>query len=44
MRSQQPAAFENVAYTDAQIDQLIERVRWLMRREPMLEREMRFEN
>ena len=44
VRSQQPAAFENVAHTDAQIDQLIERVRWLMRREPMLEgRELRIE-
>jgi hypothetical protein len=43
-RPQQPPAFENAARTGAEIDQLVERVRWLMRREPMLEREMRFEN
>ena len=43
-RLQQPPAFENAARTGAEIDQLVERVRWLMRREPMLEREMRFEN
>ena len=43
-RPQQSAAFENAARTGAEIDQLVERVRWLMRREPMLEREMWFEN
>ncbi|MEO7908269.1 MAG: hypothetical protein ABIV47_01340 [Roseiflexaceae bacterium] len=43
-QSQQPGAFEDAVRTDTQIDQLVERVRWLMRREPMLEREMRFEN
>jgi hypothetical protein len=40
-RPQQPQAFEDVARTGAEIDQQVERVRWLMRREPMLEREMR---
>jgi hypothetical protein len=39
-RSQQLPAFEDAARTGAEIDQLVERVRWLMRREPMLEREM----
>jgi hypothetical protein len=39
-RPQQPPAFENAAPTGAEIDQLVEQVRWLMRREPMLEREM----
>ena len=39
-----PHAFEDAARTEAEIDQLVERMRWLMRREPMLEREMRFEN
>ena len=44
-RSQPPQAFENAARTDAQIDQQVERVRWLMRREPMLEgRDLRIEN
>ena len=37
---QQPYAREDTAGTDAEIDQLVERVRWQMRREPMLEREM----
>jgi hypothetical protein len=39
-RSQQPPAFENAAGTGAEIGELVERVCWLMRREPMLEREM----
>ena len=39
VQPQQPLAFEN-AGTGAAIDQLVEHVRWLMRREPMLEREM----
>ena len=43
-RSQQPHALEDAARTGAEIDELVECVRWLMRREPMLEREMRFEN
>ena len=44
-RSVRPQAFEDVARTDAEIDQQVERVRWLMRREPMLEvRELRIEN
>ena len=34
-------AFEEVARTDAEIDQQVEQVRWLMRHEPVLEREMR---
>ena len=42
---QPPSAFENAARTGAEIDQLVERVRWLMRRDPMLEgRELRIEN
>jgi hypothetical protein len=41
---QQPAALEDAARAGAEIDQLVEHVRWLMRREPMLERELRFEN
>ena len=36
----QPPAFENAARAGAEIDQLVVRVCWLMRREPMLEREM----
>jgi hypothetical protein len=36
----QPPAFENVARTGAEIGELVERVCWLMRREPMLEREL----
>ena len=36
----QPHLFEDTAHTVAEIDQLVERVCWLMRREPMLEREM----
>lgn len=35
--------FEDSLHAEAEIDRLVERVRWLMRREPMLEREMRFE-
>ncbi len=37
---QQPQAAENVAQIGAEIDQLVERVRRLMRREPTLEHEM----
>ena len=37
----QQQAFEDVAPTDAEIDQQVEQVRWLMRHEPVLEREMR---
>ena len=38
-------AFEDALHAEAEIDQLVERVRWLMRREPMLEgREPRTEN
>jgi len=37
---QQPQAFEDATRTGAEIDQQVERVRWLMQREPMLEREM----
>ena len=33
-------AFEDSLHAEAEIDQLVERVRWQMRREPMLEREM----
>ena len=40
-RPQQPAVFNSTAGTSPEIDQLVERVRWVMRREPMLEREMR---
>ena len=36
-----PQVFEDAVRTGAEIDQLVERVRWLMRREPMFEREMR---
>jgi hypothetical protein len=36
---QQPHAFEEATLTGAEIDQQVERVRWLLRREPMLERE-----
>ena len=44
-RPQRPQAFEDVARTGAEIDQQVEQVRWLMRREPMLEvRELRIEN
>jgi hypothetical protein len=39
-RPQQPAASSDAAHTVAEIDQQIERVCWLMRREPMLEREV----
>jgi hypothetical protein len=39
-RPEQSPAFEDAARTCAEIDQLVEQVRWLMRREPMLEREM----
>jgi hypothetical protein len=37
---QQPYTREDAASSGAELDQLVERVRWLMRREPMLEREM----
>jgi hypothetical protein len=37
---QQPPASLNAARTGAEIGELVEQVRWLMRREPMLEREM----
>jgi hypothetical protein len=37
---QLPQAYQDTAGMDAEIDQQVERVRWLMRREPMLEREM----
>ena len=37
---QLPQAYQDTADMDAEIDQQVERVRWLMRREPMLEREM----
>ena len=37
----QQQAFEDVAPADAEIDQQVEQVRWLMRHEPVLEREMR---
>jgi hypothetical protein len=40
-RAEQSPALEDAARTGAEIDQLVERVRWLMRREPMLERVMR---
>jgi len=44
-RSLRPQAFEDGARTGAGIEQQVERVRWLMRREPMLEvRELRIEN
>ena len=44
-RPLRPKAFEDVARTGAEIEQQVERVRWLMRREPMLEvREVRIEN
>ena len=33
--------FDDSLHAEAKIDQLVEHVRWLMRREPMLEREMR---
>jgi hypothetical protein len=36
----QPPAFENAVHTGAEIGELVERVCWLMRREPMLERDM----
>jgi hypothetical protein len=36
----QPPAFENAGRSGAEIGELVERVCWLMRREPMLEREM----
>ena len=42
---QQPRVFDDAARAAAEIDQQVERVRWLMRREPMLEgRELRIEN
>jgi hypothetical protein len=37
---QQPQAYQDAADMGREIDQQVERVRWLMRREPMLEREM----
>ena len=41
-RPQQPALFENITHTGAEIDRQVEQIRWLMRREPMLEgREIR---
>jgi hypothetical protein len=41
----QPQSFEDSSRTGAEIDQQVERVRWLMRREPVLEgRELRIEN
>ena len=41
-RSQPPQAFDDAARTGAEIEQQVERVRWLMRRDPMLEgRELR---
>ena len=40
VRPQQLQAFEDAAGIGAEIEQQVERVRWLMRREPMLEREM----
>ena len=39
-RPQQPPAFENAMHTGAEIGELVDRVCWLMRREPMLERDM----
>ena len=39
-RLQPPHVSEDAARADKEIDQLVERVRWLMRREPVLEREM----
>jgi hypothetical protein len=42
---QQPQAYQDAADMGGEIDQQVERVRWLMRREPMLEvRELRIEN
>jgi hypothetical protein len=44
-RALPPQAFEGAAHIGAEIDQQVERVRWLMRREPVLEgRELRIEN
>jgi hypothetical protein len=44
-RPQPPQACANAAGIGVEIDQQIERVRWLMRREPMLEgRELKIEN
>jgi len=44
-RPQPPQAFEDAARTGAEIDRQVERVRWLMQREPMLEgRELRIAN
>jgi hypothetical protein len=37
---QQLQAYQDAADMGREIDQQVERVRWLMRREPMLEREM----
>ena len=37
---QQPQALDDAARTGAEIGEQVERVRWLMRREPMFEREM----
>jgi hypothetical protein len=40
--SQPPAALlSSTAHTGAEIDRQVEQIRWLMRREPMLERELR---
>jgi hypothetical protein len=39
-RLREPHTFEDSAHAEEEIDQQVERVRWLMRREPMLEREM----
>ena len=39
-RPQQPPTIEDTARPGAEIDRQVEQIRWLMRREPMLERNM----